>query len=63
MLYKIISVEGHTTMVKRLEEIGFIAGEPIKILSHKSGWTVVQVGDSVFGLNSTEFGCIKCIEQ
>lgn len=52
----------HTQTVRRLSELGFIAGEPVQLLRRGPGGReplAVQVGDTLFALRLFEAGCIE----
>jgi ferrous iron transport protein A len=49
-------------LLRRLAEIGFVAGEPVHLLRRGPGGReplAVQVGDTLFALRSIEAGCIE----
>jgi ferrous iron transport protein A len=51
-----------TAMLRRLAEIGFIAGEPVQVLRRGPGGRdplAVRVGDTLFALRHAEARCIE----
>ena len=49
-------------VLRRLEELGFIAGEPVQLLRRGPGGReplAVQVGESIFALRLLEAQCIQ----
>lgn len=49
-------------IIHRLGELGFIPGEPVMIVARNAGGIAVQIGDSMFALNTTEAKCIRVNE-
>ena len=52
-------------MLRRLGELGFIAGEPLQVLRRGPGGReplVVRVGDSLFALRLPEARCVQVRE-
>ena len=51
-----------TAMLRRLAELGFIAGEPVQVLRRGPGGRdplAVRVGDTLFALRRAEARCIE----
>jgi ferrous iron transport protein A len=49
-------------LLRRLAEIGFVAGEPVHVLRRGPGGReplAVQVGDTMFGLRLVEARCVQ----
>jgi ferrous iron transport protein A len=49
-------------LLRRLAEIGFVAGEPVRVLRRGPGGReplAVQVGDTLFGLRLLEARCVQ----
>jgi ferrous iron transport protein A len=56
------SAEADDALLRRLAEIGFVAGEPVRLLRRGPGGReplAVQVGDTLFALRSLEARCIE----
>ena len=54
--------EADGALLRRLAEIGFLAGEPVHLLRRGPGGReplAVQVGDTLFALRALEARCIK----
>lgn len=54
--------EADQTLLRRLAEIGFLAGEPVHLLRRGPGGCeplAVQVGDTLFALRALEARCIE----
>ena len=52
-------------MLRRLGELGFIAGEPLQVLRRGPGGReplVVRIGDSLFALRLPEARCVRVRE-
>jgi ferrous iron transport protein A len=52
----------NAAMLRRLAEIGFIAGEPVQVLRRGPGGRdplAVRVGDTLFALRHAEARCIE----
>jgi ferrous iron transport protein A len=66
-LAAVVGVAGHApeldaAMLRRLAELGFIAGEPVQVLRRGPGGReplAVRVGDSVFALRRAEARCVE----
>lgn len=61
------STEVGEATLRRLGELGFIAGEPVQVLRRGPGGReplAVQIGETLFALRLVEAQCIKvqCIE-
>ena len=57
--------EANAGLLRRLAEIGFVAGEPVHLLRRGPGGReplAVQVGDTLFALRAVEARCIE-VEQ
>jgi ferrous iron transport protein A len=55
------SPEADAALLRRLEEIGFVAGEPVHLLHRGPGGReplAVQVGDTLFALRLVEARCV-----
>ncbi len=51
-----------TALLRRLAEIGFVAGEPVQVLRRGPGGReplAVQVGDTLFALRLLEARCVR----
>jgi ferrous iron transport protein A len=49
-------------LLRRLAEIGFVAGEPVQVLRRGPGGReplAVQIGDTLFALRALEARCVK----
>jgi ferrous iron transport protein A len=58
------SAELDAAMLRRLAEIGFIAGEPVQVLRRGPGGRdplAVRVGDTLFALRRAEARCIDVL--
>jgi ferrous iron transport protein A len=56
------SAELDAPMLRRLAELGFIAGEPVQVLRRGPGGRdplAVRVGDTMFALRRAEARCIE----
>ena len=56
------SPEADAALLRRLAEIGFVAGEPVHLLRRGPGGReplAVQVGDTMFALRAVEARCIE----
>ena len=54
--------EADAALLRRLAEIGFVAGEPVRLLRRGPGGReplAVQVGDTMFALRAVEARCIE----
>ena len=54
--------EADDALLRRLTEIGFVAGEPVRLLRRGPGGReplAVQVGDTLFALRSVEARCVE----
>ncbi len=54
--------EADAALLRRLAEIGFVAGEPLHLLRRGPGGReplAVQVGDTLFALRAVEARCIE----
>jgi ferrous iron transport protein A len=54
--------EADAALLRRLVEIGFLPGEPVRLLRRGPGGReplAVQVGDTLFALRSVEARCIE----
>jgi ferrous iron transport protein A len=61
------STEVGEATLRRLGELGFIAGEPVRVLRRGPGGReplAVQIGETLFALRLVEAQCIKvqCVE-
>ena len=54
--------QADAALLRRLQEIGFVAGEPVHLLRRGPGGReplAVQVGDTLFALRAVEASCIE----
>ncbi len=54
--------EADAALLRRLTEIGFVDGEPVRLLRRGPGGReplAVQIGDTMFALRSVEARCIQ----
>lgn len=54
--------EADAALLRRLVEIGFLAGEPVRLLRRGPGGReplAVQVGDTMFALRALEARCVE----
>ncbi len=54
--------EADAALLRRLAEIGFVAGEPVHLLRRGPGGReplAVQIGDTLFALRAVEARCIE----
>ena len=54
--------EADAALLRRLAEIGFVAGEPVHLLRRGPGGReplAVQVGDTMFALRAVEARCVQ----
>lgn len=64
-LVKSVRVTGpraDASLVRRLTEIGFVAGEPLRLLRRGPGGReplAVQIGDTMFALRAVEARCVE----
>lgn len=64
-LVKAVRVAGpraDASLVRRLTEIGFVAGEPLRLLRRGPGGReplAVQIGDTMFALRAVEARCVE----
>jgi ferrous iron transport protein A len=55
-------VGADAALLRRLEEIGFVAGEPVHLLRRGPGGReplAVQVGETLFALRALEASCVE----
>lgn len=60
------SSEADAAMLRRLAEMGFVAGEPVQLLRRGPGGReplAVQVGDTLFALRTVEARCIEVVAE
>ncbi|MEO7850891.1 MAG: FeoA family protein [Rubrivivax sp.] len=58
------STELDATLLRRLGELGFIAGEPVQLLRRGPGGReplAVRIGDTLFALRLSEARCIRVL--
>ncbi len=54
--------EADAALLRRLAEIGFVAGEPVRLLRRGPGGReplAVQIGDTLFALRALEARCVE----